>query len=149
MREAIRRVLEDVRSYYRGVLLAAVYVGAAGLLRVPACPMIFLTGLPCPGCGMTRAAMLFLEGRFLQAWEMHPFFYVLLVLGAEAAFFRYARARAAPGMRYLLPAALISAIVFYVYRMAKFFPGREPMAYFEGSVLGIVSHLVAHLRQIC
>ncbi len=149
MREAGKRVLADVQNYYRGALLAAVYVGATGALDFPVCPMVRLTGLPCPGCGMTRAAALFLQGRWLRAWQMHPFFYALLLLAIVAAVFRYGMGRAAPRMRALVSATLILAVGFYAYRMARYFPEQEPMVYFEGNALRFVAQLVAHLRRIC
>lgn len=144
-----KRVLEDIRNYYRGALLAFAYVGTAGAFGVPVCPMVLLTGLPCPGCGMTRAAALFLRGQWLSAWRMHPFFYALLLLAIVAAVFRYGMGRAAPGMRLLASIALILSVGFYAYRMAKYFPNREPMVYFEGNALRFVAQLVAHLRRIC
>ncbi len=148
MREVRRRVLEDVRNYGRGVLLAVLYV-SVGAFGVPVCPMVLMTGLPCPGCGMTRAAALFLKGDWLGAWRMHPFFYALLILLLLAAFYRYALGRPAPGMRFFAPAALTLAIAFYGRRMALYFPDREPMVYFKGNALSFLTQLVAQLRQIC
>lgn len=147
MREVKRRVLEDVRTYGRGALLALLYV-LVGAFGVPVCPMALMTGLPCPGCGMTRAAVLFLKGDWLGAWRMHPFFYVLLLLLLLAAFYRYGLGRPAPGMRFFAPVALLLAIAFYGGRMAKYFPNREPMVYFKGNALSFLAQLVAHLRRI-
>lgn len=36
------------------------------------CPFRRLTGLPCPGCGMTRAAGHLLRGEFREALRDHP-----------------------------------------------------------------------------
>ena len=35
------------------------------------CPVERLTGFPCPGCGMTRACLLTLKGRFTEALGHH------------------------------------------------------------------------------
>lgn len=40
------------------------------------------TGIPCPGCGLTRAAGHLARGEWGEAWIDHPFIYLL---GAEAA----------------------------------------------------------------
>lgn len=138
----------DLRQYYRGILLAAGYVGAANLLRIPVCPMVLLTGLPCPGCGMTRAAVLFFQGHWLAAWRMHPFFYVLLALAAAAAFSRYVLGRGAAQMKAAAVVFLVLAVVFYGYRMARDFPDREPMVYFSHNGLRLCRAVVAHFRQI-
>lgn len=39
---------------------------------VPLCLVKGLTGLDCPGCGMTRAFLLIGHGRFSEAVSMHP-----------------------------------------------------------------------------
>ncbi len=42
----------------------------AGLL--PSCPMRAATGIPCPGCGATRAALALLAGHALAALALNP-----------------------------------------------------------------------------
>jgi hypothetical protein len=37
------------------------------------CPFAKLTGLPCPGCGMTRAMMAMLHGNWALVVRLHPF----------------------------------------------------------------------------
>jgi len=37
------------------------------------CPVAEVFGVPCPGCGMTRAVVLFAAGRFSESFAMHPF----------------------------------------------------------------------------
>ena len=41
------------------------------------CAFHALTGLPCPGCGLTRAFTAISHGRFHEAWTLHPFAYPL------------------------------------------------------------------------
>lgn len=41
-------------------------------LGIPLCPSRSMFGLPCPGCGLTRATMAMLEGDFVQMCAMHP-----------------------------------------------------------------------------
>ena len=42
------------------------------LNEFPICPTAGLFGLPCPGCGLTRATLLFLQGEFARALAFHP-----------------------------------------------------------------------------
>lgn len=44
------------------------------------CPFRFLFGLPCAGCGMTRAVTALLHGDFSLAWHFHPLVFLLPVL---------------------------------------------------------------------
>jgi len=51
------------------------------------CPFRQLTGLPCPGCGMTRACLAMLRGNWAAVWKFNPFgpvfalFWVVVVVG--------------------------------------------------------------------
>lgn len=47
------------------------------------CPFRRLTGLPCPGCGLTRSWVYLAHGRWHDGFAAHPF--GLLALGAAAA----------------------------------------------------------------
>jgi hypothetical protein len=61
------------------------------------CPVLALTGFPCPTCGMTRATRLALHGDFAAATRMHPLWFVVvpaciaLGVGEMAAFWRGGR----------------------------------------------------------
>ena len=122
-------------------VLAAAYLGITTALGIPVCPMVLFWGLPCPGCGMTRAALLFFKGKWNTAWQMHPFFFVLLVLAAVAAAFRYGAGRSMPGFKRIVPAVLILSILFYVYRMIRYFPGQEPMTYSSHNILRLLADI--------
>lgn len=37
------------------------------------CPFEKLTGIPCPGCGMTRAVVAVSKGELIQSIHFHPF----------------------------------------------------------------------------
>lgn len=73
----------------KNLVIAAVAAVAvmAILLRVfdpassgmfPPCPVHYLTGWYCPGCGSLRALHALLHGKFMQAWAMNPLTVMLL-----------------------------------------------------------------------
>lgn len=79
--------MPDIRRN-RGLaaLLAAIAVGAV-LLEVfdpatsgifPPCPLRYLTGWYCPGCGSLRAIHQLLHGNLRAAWALNPLTVVLL-----------------------------------------------------------------------
>jgi hypothetical protein len=41
------------------------------------CPIRATTGVPCPGCGLTRATMALLSGDLAEALHWHPLVFVL------------------------------------------------------------------------
>ena len=73
---------------------AALALRAAGLAdferplqRLPSlCLFHRLTGLDCPGCGMTRAFLRLAHGDVAGAWHLHPFSIPLLLFMLALAF---------------------------------------------------------------
>jgi hypothetical protein len=66
---------------------AAPFLGVAALLAIQPsddgptiCPIALLTGVPCPGCGMTRAASALLRGDLTLALDYHPLIPLIAVL---------------------------------------------------------------------
>ncbi len=71
--------------------------GGAGWM--PGCNFRKLTGLECPGCGMTRAAHATLNGRFAQAFAFNPVGMILLplaMLGVSLEVFGWVRGKPLP-----------------------------------------------------
>jgi len=104
-------------------LLAAVVAATAlavGMLRVfdpavsgifPPCPVHYLTGWYCPGCGSLRAIHQLLQGNLRAAWAMNPLTLLLLPFltygGASHALLEI-RGRGLPEL--FLPAVWIRAL---------------------------------------
>lgn len=50
----------------------------------PKCVFFSLTGLQCPGCGITRASHHLLHGRVDEAFRLNPMLFVLIALALFA-----------------------------------------------------------------
>lgn len=61
-------------------LLLSFLVSPEGLPAVEVCSFRGLTGLPCPGCGLTRGFCAISHGRFADAWDFNAFAWPLYVL---------------------------------------------------------------------
>jgi hypothetical protein len=59
------------------VALLAIPVALIVAYRIPVCPMASLLGIPCPGCGLTRATLAALRGDFGTAYHFHPLVFLL------------------------------------------------------------------------
>ncbi|WP_207662140.1 DUF2752 domain-containing protein [Clostridium sp. AM58-1XD] len=60
------------------LLILAAYVAVTSLTI--GCPIRYVTGIPCPGCGMTRAFLSLLSGHVREAFSYHPLFWAVPVL---------------------------------------------------------------------
>lgn len=109
------------------------------------CPFRLLFGIPCPGCGMTRAFLCLLRLDIRGAFHYHPLFPLVLLLALwggfallhkrtapsvpKQSFFRQKRMR-----RLLLVAACAMFLIVYLIRL---FSGSDVVYIdFENSLLG-------------
>lgn len=53
---------------------------AAVLFFFYRCPMEYFLGIPCPGCGMSRALLALVRFDFAQAFYYHPLIWLVLVV---------------------------------------------------------------------
>jgi hypothetical protein len=133
---SLASLLRDRRVSLAVTCAAAAQVAcvAAGVGGWP-CPLKSATGVPCPGCGLTRAVVALLRGDFAASLQLHAFAPVLLAcLGAfaAAALLPSARREAFAGAvarferrtkaTYAVPAAML---VYWSVRML-FLPGSFP-----------------------
>ena len=91
------------------------------------CPFYAFVGIPCPACGLTRAFLLALQGNFLLAFAMHPFFYVLSGYLLAVFYQRFVRRQALTLIASQLLLLAFALVVIYLIRMAAFFPHHAPM----------------------
>lgn len=55
-----------------GFVMGAFFLPVKGF-GVSTCGFLLTTGLPCPGCGLTRSVTCALNGLFASAWAYNPF----------------------------------------------------------------------------
>ena len=80
-----------VRERRLGLALAGggllYFLLASGGVDLMPCPLFNVTGLPCPGCGMTRSCLAMLQGNWAEVWRLNPFgpvfavFWAVVVVG--------------------------------------------------------------------
>ena len=130
----------------RGLLLCALAVPLALALGfdLPLCPMAGLLGIPCPGCGLTRATLALVRGDLPAAYHFHPLVFVLaplyigLLATAAWEFVSGPVPNRAPlfdvtSRRATLAAATLLVLVVGVWgaRFLGFFGGPVPVTSFE------------------
>ncbi len=123
------RINKDRKKYSMPGLVMAIYLLLGILLPGGACPVYRITGFPCPGCGMTRAAVLFLHGSWEQSFHMHPLLIGVILLVLTFCVLRYLLGKEVTNLKYFVFALAAVAVVVYIYRMITMFPNEEPMIY--------------------
>ena len=142
MAMAAAAVESPLTSLLRSRVTAAFLAGIAGVhLALVAfgfpgwpCPLLSGLGIPCPGCGLSRAVIELLRGDWRGAMELHAFSPVFLVaivmvLGTSLlperhrlpVIQRIERVERHTGLSVLL---LVGLLVYWVFRWAS-----EPAAY--------------------
>lgn len=98
------------------------------------CPMHLLLGLPCPGCGMTRAFCLATHGHWEEAYFFHPlypliFLYFVFVWGCKLVETWRGEPPRVPVYR-IAGVACLALFAFWAERLVIFFAtgGVEVMA---------------------
>lgn len=91
-------------------------------LFLTGCPLHRLTGLPCPGCGMSRALFSLAKLDFTGAWYYHP---LVFFLPPAALYIVHRRAWKLPGGRRAAVAVAVAlgAALLAVYAIRAFIPG--------------------------
>jgi hypothetical protein len=112
----------------RGVLLL---VGAAVLFaawwKVPLCPFAMAFGIPCPGCGLSRAAFALLRGDLHAALAVHPLSPIALPATFVLALHATSERPAVPSRERLIvlfsAALLVLLVAVWLARFAGAFGG--------------------------
>lgn len=136
MQKLWKRIRSDLKEYRAVIAALGIYYILTRLVFHAFCPMVILTGLPCPGCGMTRAVGFLLTWQPDRSLIMHPLagFWILLLF--YFAIERYAMGKQ-PTKVFMALLTLLSVVtlLLYLYRMAVLFPDQPPMSYTGGSIM--------------
>ena len=110
-----------------GLVLLRIYNPATSAL-FPPCPVHYLSGWYCPGCGSLRAIHQLLQGNVRSAWAMNPlsmllFPFLIYGLGREAISYVTGQ----PSPQFAVPGASIRAlcaliVLFGIVRNLPFHP---------------------------
>jgi Protein of unknown function (DUF2752) len=129
------------RAVIQRSLIVATLVGIfAGivLLRLPFCPLASVLGVPCPGCGLTRATLALAHGDLKHALELHPLVLVLAPLfiwAMSSAAISYVRGpRSAGPARIWVASRTVTALASLLMLVTLGVWGARFLGYFGGPV---------------
>lgn len=114
MRYKIKPIAKNSRvNDLKGILGIISFYVILQLLGIT-CPIKFITGISCPGCGMTRAWMSLLCGDFSAAVTFHPLFW----MPVPGLLFYLMKYRIRKGVYCVgMSAICVSFLIVYLFRM--------------------------------
>jgi hypothetical protein len=72
VRRVIRERVKVVGERLRPLMTVGMIAGGLALIPYPTCLVKLALGVPCPGCGMTRATLRLLHGDVHGSVQFHP-----------------------------------------------------------------------------
>jgi hypothetical protein len=113
-----------------GIYCVALYTLTGGL-----CVFRGLLGIPCPGCGGSRAILYLAKGNLQKCLELNPsapLVFLCLLNEIRVSYFKRGNKKLAS---ILLSVSIIISLILYIVRMKLYFPYREPYVVYPDSLL--------------
>ena len=138
----VKSVMDKVAAFLLVVLLY-VFFHVAGI----GCPIRFVTGISCPGCGMTRAYIALLHFDLAQATFFHPLWPLPMIFVLLYALCAYLKRK---GINFKHEDAIINAYAFVnivafltVYFVRIVYLRSDPVVFapYEGAIFKVLSLL--------
>ncbi|MCL2105906.1 MAG: DUF2752 domain-containing protein [Oscillospiraceae bacterium] len=121
-----------MKAKVRGAAVFAVpllvFMLASQWLTGTICVFSAAFGIPCPGCGLTRAWVLALRGQWAEAFFFHPLFWYIPVIALVWGLGWLRNRRQTPRwLGVFLKASFALFVAVFALRMALYFPRTAPM----------------------
>lgn len=129
VKKIIKRVINDLKEFGIVPVLFLVYYLIMNAVFGAFCPMLIMTGIPCAGCGLTRAAIFLGGGQILRAFRINPSIFPVIIFLLYCGYFRYIKGTKIKRPGVALGLLVLCMLGIYAYRMYLYFPDRAPYVY--------------------
>lgn len=140
MKNAFLRLKQDILNWYKGILAAIAYCIVMHILFGKVCPMVLVTGFPCPACGTTRAGLALLTLHWDEAWQLNGVIFLIAAFVMYFFFCRYILQCKCYGCFFIIIAIIVCYLMLYFYRMIYIFPSEPPMEYYTNNLLSYLKN---------
>ncbi|MDE5908577.1 MAG: DUF2752 domain-containing protein [Lachnospiraceae bacterium] len=134
IRKIINRIYADLKGFRWAFLAVFVYYLVMHAIFDAFCPALVLTGMPCAGCGLTRASLFLAAGQVRRALSINPSILPVLIFALYCGYFRYVKGSKIKGLGVALGIVTACMLAIYGYRMYLYFPDRAPYTYMENNI---------------
>lgn len=137
-----RRMWEDIKTYRVALAAFIIYNIIVRLVFHAFCIQLIITGIPCAGCGMTRAVFYIMTGRFARGMRLNPAAPLWIALAGWFFWNRYVHGTCPKKTNIFFGAVCAVTLAIYVYRMANCFPGEPPMVYYRNNLIRRITKIL-------
>lgn len=123
----LRRIFKDIEQCKYAIVIFAIYNVVVRTLFHAFCPFLIFFGIPCAGCGLTRACICILRLQFERSMNLNPAAPLWMALIIYFILFRYVLGKKVKGIEPLIGVVSVITLLIYIYRMLTEFPGYPPM----------------------
>ena len=130
-------IKKDIIKYSQLIIPIGIACIISELIFKKICPFAIFIGIPCPGCGITRAFIYFIKLQWKQAFLMNPCIFIWIPVFIVLFINRYLLYSViSPQIinRILIICGIVSVII-YIIRMFTMYPDIEPMTYYHKNIL--------------
>lgn len=129
------RVLSDLKNYYIAIIFIVAYNIIVRAVFRAFCPFLITIGLPCAGCGMTRAIFQLFTGSFARAMSLNPAAPLWVIFIIWFIYKRYIKGTTPKSAMLWLGIVSAATFLIYIYRMINYFPSDPPLVYYRNNLL--------------
>lgn len=140
IKDYIKILINFIKKYIWIILILGIFLLTTYLLKVINCPVKFITGYPCPGCGMTRAGFQALQFNFVKAFKFNPLIFIFPFILWICIFNERPIINKIYRSKIFWIVALLIVLVTYILRLIFVYPN-VPMDYYENNLIHIIIDL--------
>lgn len=135
LRRIWSRVWKDIKQYKWLITAFVVWNVIVRSVFHAFCPVLICIGIPCGGCGITRAIWFILTGQFERGMQLNPVAPIWIGILLYVILVRYILGKSMKRIYVYLGIAVGISLAIYLYRMVTLFPGNPPLVFYKNCII--------------